>query len=93
MEMRRKHNRGYRIFNIVSKVLLGLFSLICLLPFAALAEETDLTALWEQLAAYKADLESQSAALDADISGWQGEIAYVEMVLEAYKAQLDMVLE
>ena len=33
MEMRRKHNRGYRIFNIVSKILLGLFSLICLLPF------------------------------------------------------------
>jgi phosphoglucomutase len=67
--------------------------LCLLLPFAAIAEETDLTALWEQLAAYKADLESQSAALDADISGWQGEIAYVEMVLEAYKAQLDMVLE
>mgnify|MGYP003505684516 FL=1 len=33
MEMRRKHNRGYRIFNIVSKILLGLFSLVCLLPF------------------------------------------------------------
>lgn len=33
MEMRRKHNRGYRVFNIVSKILLGLFSLICLLPF------------------------------------------------------------
>lgn len=33
MEMRRKHNRGYRIFNIVSKVLLGVFSLMCLLPF------------------------------------------------------------
>lgn len=33
MEMRRKHNRGYRIFNITSKVLLGLFALICLLPF------------------------------------------------------------
>lgn len=33
MEMRRKHNRGYRIFNIVSKVLLGLFAIVCLLPF------------------------------------------------------------
>lgn len=33
MEMRRKHNRGYRVFNIVSKVLLGLFALVCLLPF------------------------------------------------------------
>lgn len=33
MEMRRKHNRGYRIFNIVSKVLLGLFAAACLLPF------------------------------------------------------------
>ena len=33
MEMRRKHNRGYRIFNIVSKILLGLFALACLLPF------------------------------------------------------------
>ena len=75
------------------KKLIALLLRLMMLPFAALAEETDLTALWEQLAAYKADLESQSAALDADISGWQGEIAYVEMVLEAYKAQLDMVLE
>ena len=75
------------------KKLIALLLCLLMLPFAALAEETDLTALWEQLAAYKADLESQSAALDADISGWQGEIAYVEMVLEAYKAQLDMVLE
>ena len=75
------------------KKLIALLLCLMMLPFAALAEETDLTALWEQLAAYKADLESQSAALDADISGWQGEIAYVEMVLEAYKAQLDMVLE
>ena len=33
MEMRRKHNRGYRNFDIVSKILLTLFSLICLLPF------------------------------------------------------------
>lgn len=33
MEMRRKHNRGYRVFNIVSKVLLGLFAIVCLLPF------------------------------------------------------------
>ncbi len=75
------------------KKLIALLLCLLMLPFAALAEETDLTALWEQLAAYKADLESQSAALDADISGWQDEIAYVEMVLEAYKAQLDMVLE
>ena len=62
--------------------------LLCLLlPFAALAEETDLTALWEQLAAYKADLEAQSAALDSEISSWQSEIAYVEYVLNIYKAQ------
>jgi len=33
MEMRKKYNRGYRIFNMISKVLLGLFALICLLPF------------------------------------------------------------
>lgn len=33
MEMRRKHNRGYRVFNIVSKVLLGLFAIMCLMPF------------------------------------------------------------
>ncbi|MBQ4074450.1 MAG: carbohydrate ABC transporter permease [Clostridia bacterium] len=31
--MRKKYNRGYRIFNMISKVLLGLFALICLLPF------------------------------------------------------------
>ena len=51
------------------KKLIALF-LCLLLPFAAIAEETDLTALWEQLAAYKADLESQSAALDPEISSW-----------------------
>ena len=62
--------------------------LLCLLlPFAAMAEELDLTALWEQLAAYKADLESQSAALDSEISSWQSEIAYVEYVLNIYKTQ------
>ena len=33
MEMRRKHNRGYRIFNMTSKILLGVFSAMCLLPF------------------------------------------------------------
>lgn len=33
MEMRRKHNHGYRVFNLVSKLLLGLFALLCLLPF------------------------------------------------------------
>lgn len=33
MEMRRKHNHGYRVFNLVSKILLGLFALLCLLPF------------------------------------------------------------
>ena len=33
MEMRRKINRGYRIFNIVSKILLGIFAALCLLPF------------------------------------------------------------
>ena len=65
---------------------------LCLLmPFAAIAEETDLTALWEQLAAYKADLEGQSAALDPEITSWESEIAYVEYVLEAYKAQLAIV--
>ena len=67
--------------------------LMCLLlPFAALAEETDLNALWEQLTAYKADLESQSAALDTEIASWQSEVAYVEYVLEVYKAQLDAVV-
>ena len=67
--------------------------LMCLLlPFAALAEETDLNALWEQLTAYKADLESQSAALDTEIASWQNEVAYVEYVLEVYKAQLDAVV-
>lgn len=33
MEMRRKVNRGYRIFNTVSKILLGIFALICIFPF------------------------------------------------------------
>ena len=72
------------------KKLIALF-LCMLLPFAAIAEGTDLTALWEQLAAYKADLEGQSAALDPEITSWESEIAYVEYVLEAYKAQLAIV--
>ena len=67
--------------------------ILCLLmPFAALAEETDLTALWEQLAAYKADLESQSAALDTEIASWENEIAYVEYVLEIYKLQMNEIV-
>ena len=67
--------------------------ILCLLmPFATLAEETDLTALWEQLAAYKADLESQSAALDTEIASWENEIAYVEYVLEVYKLQMNEVV-
>ena len=36
MEMRRKSNRGYRVFNRVSTVLVGLFALLCLLPFLLL---------------------------------------------------------
>ena len=73
------------------KKLIALLLCLLMLPFAAIAEETDLTALWEQLAAYKADLEGQSAALDPEISSWESEIAYVEYVLEAYKAQLAIV--
>ena len=73
------------------KKWIALFLCLLMLPFAAIAEETDLTALWKQLAAYKADLESQSAALDPEISSWESEIAYVEYVLEAYKAQLAIV--
>ena len=73
------------------KKLIALF-LCLLMPFAALAEETDLTALWEQLAAYKADLESQSAALDTEIASWENEIAYVEYVLEIYKLQLNEIV-
>ena len=73
------------------KKLIALF-LCLLMPFAALAEETDLTALWEQLAAYKADLESQSAALDTEIASWENEIAYVEYVLEVYKLQMNEIV-
>ena len=36
MEMRRKSNRGYRVFNRVSTLLVGLFALLCLLPFLLL---------------------------------------------------------
>ena len=78
----------------MKKLIAFLLCLMMALPCIAMAEETtDLTALWEQLAAYKADLESQSAALDEELEGWKGEIAYIEMVLEAYKAQLDLVQE
>jgi len=78
----------------MKKLIAFLLCLMMALPCVAVAEETtDLTALWVQLAAYKADLEDQSAALDAELEGWQGEIAYIEMVLEAYKAQLDLIQE
>lgn len=36
MEMRKKVNRGYRVFNAVSTALIGLFALVCLLPFLLL---------------------------------------------------------
>ena len=36
MEMRKKVNRGYRIFNIVASVIIGLFTLVCLIPFLLL---------------------------------------------------------
>lgn len=36
MEMRKKVNRGYRAFNRVSMVLVGLFTLLCLIPFLLL---------------------------------------------------------
>jgi putative aldouronate transport system permease protein len=33
MEFRRVHNRGYRTFNIIGKICLILFALLCLFPF------------------------------------------------------------
>ena len=36
MEMRKKVNHGYRVFNVVSTILIGLFALVCLLPFLLL---------------------------------------------------------
>ena len=75
------------------KKLIALLLCLLMLPVAALAEDTDLTALWEQLAAYKDDLKNQSAALDADIEALNGDIAYIELVLESAKAQLSVVQE
>jgi len=72
----------------MKKLIALLLCLMMALPCAAMAEETDLTALWERLAAYKADLESQSAALDSELAEWQNEVAYVEYVLQVYKAQM-----
>ncbi len=75
------------------KKLIALLFCLLMLPVAAMAEDTDLTALWEQLAAYKDDLKNQSAALDADIEALNGDIAYIELVLESAKAQLSVVQE
>ena len=72
----------------MKKLISLLLCLMMALPCAAMAEETDLTALWERLAAYKADLESQSAALNSELAEWQNEVAYVEYVLQVYKAQM-----
>lgn len=33
MDFRRVHNRGYRIFNILGKIALGVFAFICVYPF------------------------------------------------------------
>ena len=73
----------------MKKLIAFLLCLMLALPCAALAEEsTDLTTLWEQLAAYKAELETQNTALDSELAEWQNEIAYVEYVLQVYKTQM-----
>ena len=77
----------------MKKLISFLLCLMMALPCMAMAEDTDLTALWEQLAAYKDDLKNQSAALDADIEALNGDIAYIELVLESAKAQLSVVQE
>ena len=61
--------------------------LLCLmLPCAALAEET--ADLWVQLEAYRTTLNSQSAALNADMEGMAGDIAYIEAVLASAQMQM-----
>ena len=77
----------------MKKLISFLLCLMMTLPCMAMAEDTDLTALWEQLAAYKDDLKNQRAALDADIEALNGDIAYIELVLESAKAQLSVVQE
>ena len=65
--------------------------LLCLLlPFAALAEETD---VWARLEVHQSDLTSQSAALTEEISLWNSDIEYIEYVLTIYQAQQAAWLE
>ena len=70
------------------KKLIALF-LCLLLPFSAMAEETDLTALWERLKDYKTELQNDDAALDAEIEGLNGDIEYIKMLLTYAQAQMN----
>ncbi len=62
--------------------------LLCmLLPCAALAEDAADT--WTRLEAYLADLNSQSASLNADLEAIAGDIAYIEAVLASAQTQMN----
>ena len=66
--------------------------LLCLLlPCAALAETADLDALWAQLTTYKTDLQSQSAALNAEVEELNWDLAYIDSVRASVQSQLDTV--
>ena len=71
------------------KKWIALLLSLLLLPCAALAEDADLTALWAQLNSYKADLEEQSAGLDAEMEQLNWEIAYINSVLASAQAQMN----
>ena len=62
--------------------------LLCmLLPCVALAEDAADT--WTRLEAYLADLNSQSASLNADLEAIAGDIAYIEAVLASAQMQMN----
>ena len=62
--------------------------LLCmLLPFAALAE--DAVDTWTRLEAYIAALNSQSAAMGADLESIADDIAYIEAVLASARQQVN----
>ena len=62
--------------------------LLCLLlPCAALAE--DAADPWTRLEAYLADLNSQSAAMGADLESIAGDIAYIEALLASAQMQVN----
>ena len=76
----------------MKKIAALILCLAMLLSCAVLAEENELTALWERLEDYKTELESKRLSLSSEIEGLEGDIAYVQAVLDSVMAEMNNAL-